>query len=179
MGRKATVLGTWQCALCEASDAGTATRRARSDLSICDWCEAELARTERRRCRRCSESKPIASFSASKPRYCRACRQAMLAPYRATNRERAKARRDADPDVRERDRQRTAAWRAANRERDLAASQARYRRNRADRLAKQRERDARNRVWRLARLRATWPQRRLAHRLSRAQRYLRVLRGGA
>lgn len=69
----------WQCKLCEATSAGTAVRRARSDRSLCSWCEAELARKEQRRCRKCSSVAPIASFGTKhKGRWCGPCDSAAI-----------------------------------------------------------------------------------------------------
>jgi late competence protein required for DNA uptake (superfamily II DNA/RNA helicase) len=100
---------TWQCILCESTSLGSETRRSKVDLKICQWCESELARTGRLRCRRCNAVKPRSDFKARNARYCRECRAIAAVPYRAANRARVQARRAADPELRERDRLRTQA----------------------------------------------------------------------
>ena len=70
---------TWQCASCEATSAGSAVKRSLSDLSICDWCESELARRNCRRCRNCNAVLPLPFGTAHHGRWCVPCDKAYLA----------------------------------------------------------------------------------------------------
>ncbi len=62
-------------------------KRAKSDKNICSWCEAELARTGRRRCRKCNATKPIADFNRD---WCKPCKQRADRVYRARDKDKAK-----------------------------------------------------------------------------------------
>lgn len=81
----------WVCALCEATLAGTIVRRAQSDKGICDYCEGELARTGRKRCRSCGVPKSLDLFGRDKRRsderksYCLACCQGQSKEWRKHN----------------------------------------------------------------------------------------------
>ena len=173
---EATDAGTavWQCVLCECTSLGSETKRSKVDLSICTWCESELSRTARLRCRACNVVKPRADFKPSKPRYCRDCRQAAAVKHRAANSARARARRENDPTLRAADAERARTWRQAHPEASRAAAKRQYRRTRATRLAYQRVYYRAHRDAILARLRRRGTA---YHQLHRARRKLRILRG--
>ena len=145
------------CALCESSSAGAAVVQAASDRAICTWCEHELRRLGRTRCRACNTPKPLAAFG-SDPRRCKACKAA-----------RQRARYHANPALRAQQAARGARWRAANTEHlrgYRAANQPRYsslKRQRYQRDPAYAERmRAYNRRFRATRLdegRAYWHQR--------------------
>lgn len=162
----------WHCQLCESGAHGTAVKRSKVDLSICSWCESELARTGRLRCRRCNVVKPRSDFKVHNARYCRGCRADAAVPYRAANRARVRARRAADPDLRERDRLRTQAWRDAHPTESRAQARARYRQNRAARLAWQYAYYWRHRDRILTAQRRVGPVRGRAYRIRRKLRIL-------
>lgn len=81
----------WQCVLCESTLGGTIVQRAQSDKSICTWCESELARTGRKRCRSCGTPKALDLFARDKRRadgrtsHCLACRQEQGKEWREQN----------------------------------------------------------------------------------------------
>lgn len=70
----------WACVLCEATLAGQLVRRSKLDKRICDYCEAELARYGRKRCRKCSVVQALTAFPCDKHNVdrhttrCSACR---------------------------------------------------------------------------------------------------------
>lgn len=86
---------TWACALCEAMLVGTAVRRAKIDKKLCDYCEHELARTARKRCRKCGVVQPIAVFCRSRHspdghiERCHVCHSQAAREWRQANPERA------------------------------------------------------------------------------------------
>lgn len=78
------------CALCEASEKGTAVKKRHGKVKICTWCEAELQRTGRGFCNDCLRAFPLTEIRDGK--YCRACKHARNAAYYAANRDRERAR---------------------------------------------------------------------------------------
>jgi len=74
----------WQCALCEASAAGTAVKR-RKNAQLCLWCEGELARTGRAWCTR---KRHVVPARAKGKTWCPACESERCAQY-ARNRDNA------------------------------------------------------------------------------------------
>lgn len=102
----------WTCAVCEATSAGTAVKRAGPKALICDWCADQLAQRGHAFCRHCRTPQPL-PFR----RWCPTCANAdAAARYQrnraarlATNRARYQERRTAY-------REREAAYRTENRD---------------------------------------------------------------
>ena len=78
---------TWQCALCEATSAGTQVKRAGPKSLICSWCAGELAKRGRGFCRKCKSSQPLPFGTAHKGAWCRACDKAYMQAKYERNRD--------------------------------------------------------------------------------------------
>jgi hypothetical protein len=169
----------WSCALCEATLAGTAVKRAKSDRAICTWCEADLAARERRRCRQCNRVKALAVFTAaSRPWQCKDCAAAYRKAYRATHREQLRereiARYQADPAA---SYARSHKTYQKHRERIKAQRRERYLRNRDRALAQKRAYYEKNREQIRAYQRSAWSHNAERQRLYRLRRKLAILHG--
>lgn len=164
------------CALCECTSAGAAvTFRARRD--ICDWCEAELARTGYGWCAGCKRKVIAAEMAAGKAR-CKACERERNAPYLRDRRAYAKAWRANNA---ERVADYNRAYRQATREQRIAYSRARYWRDpeaaRAQSRAAYRRSADKRRAWRRARYWERPEQERADSRRRALLRKLHTLRG--
>lgn len=171
----------WQCALCEASSAGTAVKRSKRRRALCDWCDAELTRRGLDWCTR-GKHKIAADDLCWNGRTCRDCdrararsaygkyaeaRRAYARSYYAANRERELAH-DAAYRATHRD-----AVRAQQRRRYIAKRDVILARNRAYYIAHRERIRARHAAWRAANPGANA----LSTRRYRARRYLQILRG--
>lgn len=85
---------SWACALCESTLAGLSVTRSQTDRGICTWCEEQLAKTGKRRCRTCNQKKSPDAFNVGWVT-CRPCRKQMDAVWRAKNHEQDLARKRA------------------------------------------------------------------------------------
>jgi hypothetical protein len=165
---------TFQCQLCEATSAGRMVKRAKSCKSLCDYCEASLARTGRGFCRTCHATPPLAEMRDAE-RYCAAC---------LSKRNQAKYQRDRDA--------RLAYWQAyrATHKAEIAERNAAYYQAHKEHIkARLRARGAaQRRVWherhkaaeqeRKRVGRRSWPSHTPEHqRLIRVRRKLAILRG--
>lgn len=165
---------TFRCHLCECTSAGTDVRRAKSCKSLCDYCEASLARTHRGFCRTCHATPPLAEMR-DEGRYCAACLSA---------RNRAKYERERAA--------RLAYWQSyrETHKAEIAERNAAYYQAHKERIkARQRARSAdQRRAWHVAHFerererkrvgRERWPSHTPEHqRLLRIRRKLAILRG--
>jgi hypothetical protein len=179
MARKAkapAVLGTWQCALCEATDAGTMVTRSKRRKALCTDCDADLLARGYDWCPSGAHKARQTDMATSGAR-CRACEAAR------TRRD----RRDYSKAWRERNRERHLAYGAEYRQRNRDALRARrrayYWRDPATARAYSRQMYAKHidkkRVWRKA---IYWRDplgARRASRLYAIRQKLRILRGEA
>lgn len=152
----------WQCALCEATAAGTAVKRSKK-RDLCTWCLDELTRRGEAWCTRGRHKVKAMDMATNRPE-CRACRAAEARRHPAANAARtarwaAKHRRPYNPEYRRAQYQR-------HRDKEIAHSRAYRQRNHDRVLQMMRDYRERNREYLLA-----------AKREYRLRRKLQILRG--
>lgn len=141
----------WRCKLCTALGHNG---RAKSDRSICAWCEDDLIRRGLMRCRDCNSTRPLSLFSKGK-RYCKICDSARWKVYRAAHHEcYIERKRVYDKAHKTENAARQRARRKADPERIRAIRRAYYQRRRDAYRAAMRRYYARHREQRLTYLRA-------------------------
>ncbi len=116
----------WICALCEATEKGTAVKRAGPKAPICSWCADQLAKRAHAFCRKCRQPRPLPMGTAHKGAWCVECDKAyMRAKYERNREERLAYQRQYHDAHREEGRVRNRIYRATHRAQINARKRAR------------------------------------------------------